>query len=286
VPSVSAPFTQLVQLRPTTDVLTTSATSLSGAQQLTLISVIRSSSSVTSAAPTGNVTFMSGSIALATTPVDAAGVATVTVLLSGTSAKISSTYNGDANYAGSSSSPTVVTIGPAPDFNIQVTPTSWQMQSKQHVTVKVTLTSVRNFTGSFSLGCLGLPQNATCTFSKDKTDLAAGGAQSIDVTVDTGSPLLGGTQARYESQSSSKVAFACLLPGCLVFGFLTLQVRRFRLIGILLLVVGIFGFTSGLAGCGSIESEGTPPGTYDFMISATGPTGVSQFVNMTMTITK
>lgn len=286
IPSASAPFTELVQQRTTTDVLTTSATSLTGGQQLTLISVVRPTGASPSTGPTGNVTFMSGSTTLATTSVDATGVATVTVLLSGTSATISSSYAGDANYSTSSSSPTRVTIGPAPDFSIQATPTSWQMQSKQHLTVKLTLTSIKNFTGSFSLGCLGLPQYATCTFSQDKTNLPAGGSQPVDVTVDTGSPLLGGTQARYENHPDSKGIFACLLPGFLAFGFLALRVGRLRSIGGLLLLIVIFGVTAGLSGCGSIQNNGTPPGTYNFMITATGPTGISQFVNMTMTITQ
>ncbi len=43
---------------------------------------------------------------------------------------------------------------------------------------------------------------------------------------------------------------------------------------------------SGLSGCGSIEINGTPPGTYNFIVTATGRTGVSQFVSLNMTITK
>ena len=286
ISSTSVPFTELVQLRPSTDTLTTSATSLTGGQQLTLISVIRSTGSPASTAPTGNVSFMSGSITLASVPVDATGVATVTVLLSGTSATISSTYNGDANYGASSSSPTPVTIGPPPDFDIQATPTSWQMQSKQNRTIKLTLTSVKSFADTFSLGCLGLPQNATCTFSEDKTNLTAGGVQSIDVTVDTGSPLLSGTQARNDNHAALTAVFACLLPGCIVFGLLGSQARRFRSISLILLLMGLFGLTSSLSGCGSIQNNGTPPGTYNFMINASSQTGVSHFVSVTMTITQ
>jgi hypothetical protein len=43
---------------------------------------------------------------------------------------------------------------------------------------------------------------------------------------------------------------------------------------------------SVLSGCGSIESNGTPPGTYSFIVTATGRTGISQFVSLNMTITK
>jgi hypothetical protein len=285
-PSDSSLFAQVVQLRTTTDVLTTSSTSLTGGQQLTLISVVRPTGSMPSTGPTGNVTFLSGNTTLATTAVDATGIATATVLLSGTTATISSTYAGDANYSTSSSSPTQVTIGPPPDFSIQATPTSWNMQSKQHLTVKLTITSIKNYAGSFSLGCLGLPQNATCTFSQDKPNLAAGDSQSVDVTVDTGSPLLGGTQAKNDSRPGSKGIMVCLLPGCLAFGFLALRARRFGGIGSLFVAMLLLAGAASLSGCGSIQNNGTPPGTYNFLIMATSSTGASQFVNMIMTITQ
>ncbi|GGG73663.1 hypothetical protein GCM10011585_15270 [Edaphobacter dinghuensis] len=284
--SSAPPFTQVVQLRPTTDALSTSTTSLTGGQQLTLISVVRPTGTVGSVAPTGTVTFMSGSITLATVPIDATGVATVTVLLPGTSANLSSTYSGDANYATSSASPSTVPIGPAPDFTLQATPITWQLQSTQHLDIQLTLTSVRNFTDTFSFGCLGLPQDTTCTFSKDKANLPAGGVQTVTLTVDTGHPLLGGTQASNDQHSNSRVVLACLFPGSLAFCFLAFKLRRVRLVSGLLLFVGIIAMTSGLSGCGTIQNTGTPPGTYNFMVSVTGQTGVSQYVNMTMTVTK
>jgi hypothetical protein len=205
--------------------------------------------------------------------------------LSGTSATISSTYSGDANYAASSSSKTEVNIGPAPNFNLNATPSTWQMQSKQYTTVQLTLTSVKGFTDSFSLGCLGLPKNATCTFSEDQTQLPAGGIRTVSVTVDTGSPLLGGTQARIESYSIRSIV-ACSIPAFFAFGLLGFRAKRLRLIGRLLVLSGVCAMISGLSGCGSIESNGTPPGTYNFIVTATGRTGVSQFVSLNMTITK
>jgi Uncharacterized conserved protein len=286
--SSAASFTQIVQLRPTTDALSTSTTSLTGGQQLTLISVVRPTGSAGSVAPTGTVTFMSGSITLATVPVDSTGVATVTVLLPGTSANLSSTYSGDANYATSSASPATVPIGPAPDFTLEATPISWQLQSKQHRDIQITLTSVRNFTDAFSFGCLGLPQDTTCTFSKDKANLPSGGLQTVTLTVDTGHPLLSGSQASNQQPNNpnSRIVLACLFPGSLAFCFLAFKLRRIRLVSGLLLFVGIIAMTSGLSGCGTIQNSGTPPGTYNFMVSATGQTGVSQYVEMTMTVTQ
>ena len=286
VPSLSGPFVQVVQPRATTDVLTTSATSLDGGQQLTLISVVRPTGTAPTTGPTGNVTFLSGTDTLATTPIDATGVATVTVILSGTSATISSSYSGDVNYAASKSSETPVTIGPAPNFSMQATPSTWQMQTKQYTKVQLTLTSVRGFTDTFSLGCLGLPQNASCSFAEDQTELPAGGVRSMTVTVDTGSPLLGGTQAAGNEDHSGELVAVCSLPAFLALGLSGIRSRRLRLIGGLLVLSGLAFFISGLSGCGSIENNGTPPGTYNFMITATGKTGISQFVTMNMTITK
>ena len=251
---------------------------------MTLISVVRPVGSTPTIGPTGNVTFLSGTNVLATTPVDATGVATVTVILSGASATISSTYNGDANYAASSST-TEVTIGPAPDFSLDATPTTWQMRTKQYTTISLTLTSVKGFTDSFSLGCLGLPQNATCTFSEDQTELPAGGVRTVSVTVDTGSPLLGGTQAHNREHSRSLIA-VCSLPAIFALGLLGFRTRRLPLAGRLLVVSVVCVLVSGLSGCGSIESNGTPPGTYNFIVTATGRTGISQFVSLNMTITK
>jgi hypothetical protein len=287
IASSSAPFIQVVQPRVTTDVLTTSATSLTGGQQLTLISVIRPAGTAPSTGPTGTVTFLSGTTTLATTPVDATGVATVTVILSGSTATISSSYSGDVNYAPSSSTPTQVTIGPAPDFNLIATPTTWQLQTKQHSVITLTLASVKNFTDTFSLGCLGLPQNATCTFSKDQAELPAGGVLTLTVTVDTNSALLSGAQARVDRRSGSDtVVLACSLPGIFALGLLALRARRTRLTYSLVALLGLCAMAFGAIGCGSIQSTGTPPGTYNFVVNATGRTGVSQFVDMTMTVTK
>ncbi|HZY61389.1 MAG TPA: Ig-like domain repeat protein [Edaphobacter sp.] len=283
LPSTSGPLVQTVQLRPTIDTLTTSTTSLSGGQQLTLISVVRPNGTAGSVAPTGTVTFMSGSVTLATIPLDSTGVATVTVLLPGTSANLSSTYSGDANYATSSSTPSTVPIGPAPDFSLNATPITFQLQSTQNKDIQVSLTSVRNFTDTFSFGCLGLPKDATCTFSNNRAKLPAGGVATVTLTLDTGFPLLGGTQASNDDHSTTKVAFACLLPG--IF-FLAFRRRGVRLLSVLVIVVGMFAVTSGLTGCGTIQHTGTPPGTYHFLISATGQTGVSQYVDVTVTVTK
>jgi hypothetical protein len=284
--SSSAPLVEVVQLRTTTNVLTTSETSLTGGQQITLISITDSSGSVSLTGPTGTVTFTSGNITLATTPVGGDGVATVTVLLPGTSAALSSSYSGDANYAASVSTSQVVTIGPPPDFSIMATPSSWQMQSKQHLSVKVSLASAKTYADTLILGCSGLPRYATCTFSQGTEKMGAGSEAEVDVVVDTGSPLTGGTQARTTEFLGAPVVMACLLPGCLGMGLFSLRRERHRLLGVLCLFTGLFVMSSCLSGCGSIQNSGTSPGVYNFLITATSSTGESHYVDMTMTLTQ
>ena len=107
----------------------------------------------------------------------------------------------------------------------------------------------------------------------------------MTVTVDTGSPLLGGTQARNEENFGRSIV-VCSLPAVFALSLLGFGIRRRRLIGSLLVFSGLCVLLSGLSGCGSIESNGTPPGTYNFIVTATGKTGISQFVSLNMTITK
>ena len=286
--SISTPLSELVQLRGTTDVLTTSATSLTGGQQITLISVVRWTGSAT---PTGSVTFFTGSDSLATVAVDSTGVATVTVLLSGTSANLSSTYSGDQNYAGSTSATELVTIGPAPDFEIAATPPTFTLVSKQHMILTLTITSMKDFTDTLLLGCLGLPQAATCNFSSDQMLLGAGNAQSVTLTVDTGDPLLAGTQAKNESAPSlkstaSKLVMACFLPGGLLLGLLGTRLRRIKGFSGLVMLLLLAGLSTVVIGCGTVNSIGTPAGTYQFRVSATGKTGIQETLPITMTVTQ
>ena len=97
----SAPvLTQTVTLRPTTDTLTASSTSLTGGQQVTLISVVRYSGPVT---PTGTVTFTSNGTVLGTGTLDNTGVATFTANLLTNSPTVIASYSGDTVYAGSAS---------------------------------------------------------------------------------------------------------------------------------------------------------------------------------------
>ena len=286
LPGASPVLMQAVQLRPTTDTLTASSTSLTGGQQVTLISVVRYAGPVT---PTGTVSFLSNGTVLGTTALDATGVATLTVNLLTSSPTVTASYSGDAVYAASISAPTNITVAPPTQFTLQLNPSAVTLQSQQHSTATLTITSLNSFADKLNLGCLGLPFAATCTFSSDQVALGANGTQAIQIVIDTGSPLTAGSQARLERHLTGSIAALCFLPGGFLLGLAFWRTRRRMrtcLAGLLMLLLLVV-LSAGLSGCGGLQINGTPPGTYVFQVTATGTgTGVTHSMDVTLTVTQ
>lgn len=288
--STSVALMEMVQLRPTTTDLTASSTSLSGGQQVTLISVIRSNGPV---APTGTVAFSSGTQSLGSSPVDSTGVATVTIIPPSNTSSLIATYSGDSAYAGSASVPTPIVVTAAKEFTLSLSQNSIAVQTMQHSTVNLTLASVSGFSDMLSLGCLGLPKGTTCTFAKDQIALPANGSQTVSLTIDTATPLGAGAQASNSPAAgpstggaSRPLVLACFLPGGLLLGLLGWKARgRMKPLACLLLLFVVAGLTFGLSGCGSLQVNGTPPGSYSFQVTAAAQsTGTVESQTMTMTV--
>jgi sugar lactone lactonase YvrE len=283
--SVAPQLTEVVVLRPTTNALTATAAGVDGGKEETLIAVLRWTGPV---APTGTMTFETGGSVIGTATVDRTGVATLTVVLNSSTEDVSASYGGDVVYAGSDSPIATISSGPATQFTIQVNPATLTLQSKQHSTIDVTLSSVKGFSDTLALGCLGLPFAATCTFSQDVVQLSADGKVVVHVVVDTGSPLTAGGQAQARTKSPFAVSPAtlCSLPGALLAALL-LRKRKGLHIPSLLLTLIIASFAMELTGCGAIQINGTPPGTYAVKVSAAGKqTGITQTQDITVAVTQ
>jgi len=163
------------------------------------------------------------------------------------------------------------------------------LQSLQHSTATLTITSLNSFTDKLDLGCLGLPFAATCTFSTDQVTLGANGTQVIQIVIDTGSPLTAGSQARLEQRTTGSIATLCFLPGGILLGLAIWRTRRRMRAGLtgLLMLLLLVGLSSGLSGCGGLQVNGTPAGTYVFQVTATGTgTGVTHSMDVTLTVTQ
>jgi hypothetical protein len=202
---------------------------------------------------------------------------------------MTASYSGDTVYAASVSAQTNITVAPPTQFTLQLNPSSVSLQSQQHSTSTLTITSLNNFTDKLDLGCLGLPFAATCTFSSDTVALGADGTQVIQIVIDTGSPLTAGSEARLEQRTSGSTAALCFLPCGMLLGLACWRTRRrmrTSLAGLLMLIL-LIGLSAGLSGCGGLQINGTPAGTYVFQVTATGTgTGVTQSIDVTLTVTQ
>ena len=275
-------LTQTVNLRATTTTLTGTQTDSTNPQQVTLIAVVHSDGSLP---PTGSVSFTSGGLAVGTAAVDSTGVATLTILLenSGGSENIVASYAGDAVYAASNSTSTTVQAGPATQFTLSIDPANVSIVTKQHTIIQLSLSSIKGFSDKIQFGCLGLPFAATCTFSAPQTELAANGAATVQLTLDTGNPLGIDAQASVRQPRRGATAFLCLFPAALLA---SLFGRRRRFTAWLVMLSAItLPFT--LSGCAGLQGSGTPPGTYTFKVTASGQgTGATQSQDLTLTVTE
>jgi hypothetical protein len=280
--SVSPALTQGVLLRATTTALTSSENNPNNPQQVTLIGIVRWTGPAT---PTGTITFTNGSTVIGSSPIDASGAATINIIVDINSTEsVVATYNGDVSYASSASLATLVTGGAATQFTLSLTPSSVTIQSKQHTVINVSAASINSFTDTLQFGCLGLPFAATCTFSSVQTNLAANGASTVQLTIDTGDPLGAGAVAGLKRSQSSNLLL-CFLPGCALAGFALFYRRRVSLQGLLLLIVAL-AVTLSVTGCAGLQVNGTPAGSYTFKVTASGQgTGVTESQVMNLTVT-
>lgn len=282
LPSVSAAVPETITLHPSATVLTSSATSLDGGQQVTLIAVVQWTGGIV---PTGSVTFQSAGTALGSSAIDGTGVAALTINPQTGLTTITATYSGDGVFAGSTSAPVSVTVGAPPQFVMQPSTTQIALQSSQHTNIDLTISSEKGFADTLTLGCAGLPQAATCTFSADQMTLAANGSSTVHIVVDTGSPLTAGSVAKNEVPRAPMIA-VCGLPLGMCFSLLFWKGRR-RALGGLMLALCALGMMAGLTGCGALNINSTPPGTYQFQITAAAKgAGVVQAVNMTLKVSQ
>jgi sugar lactone lactonase YvrE/predicted secreted protein len=279
--STSQVLSQSVILHPTTNVLTASSTSLIQGQQLTLTATLGSSGTIP---PGGQVIFSSGTKTLGSAALNASGIASLTLAPDLGTYNITATYQGDSVYAGSVSSAVIVNVVEQTNFTITLNPGTLSLQSKQHSTIQLTLKSIQGFTDTIALGCVGLPNAATCTFSANQISLAANGTQTIDLVVDTGSPLTAGGVATASTRLSTGVTL-CLLPGGAIFAFIFRRSRKASRMMSGLLAVLIFAVSIAISGCGTLDVNGTPTGSYTFNVTGIGSkTAATQSAPFALTV--
>jgi hypothetical protein len=282
--STSSSITQVVQAIPTATALGSSSTTSSPPQLILVATVVGS----TGPTPTGTVTFSNGSTVIGIAILGSSGVGTLTPDLPAGTYSIIAAYSGDALHSPSTSAAVSIS-NPPTGFDIKVTPSSVTMATTQNATVTVALTSNNSFTDTIGLGCASLPSGINCHFSTPNAALMAGGTQTVQLTIDTNSPLSGGSSAMNSSGGIRGSYMAGLFfPISFLFGWIFWHFRKrhavlFTSALALLLSTAAFFVT----GCGGFSQSSAVPGTYVIQVTGVGTTSnISHYQNVTLTITK
>jgi hypothetical protein len=279
--STSAALSQVVGTIPTVTALGYSSTNGTNPQVILVATVVASSGPPS----TGTITFTSGSTTLGTAALDSSGVATLTPNLAVGSYSIVASYGGDVAHSPSTSPAVTISI-PATGFSLAVTPASITLATSQNATVSVILTSNNGYTDTIELGCSSLPAGVTCHFASLGANLAANTVQTVQLTIDTNNPLSGGGVASTARDSKRSMEQASLfLPLSLFFGWIFWRFRKRNLAGLTIML--LLACALLVTGCSGITMTGVPPGTYPIQVTGIGAnSGISQYQNVTLTITK
>jgi hypothetical protein len=113
-----------------------------------------------------------------------------------------------------------------------------------------------------ALTCSGVPTGYTCNLSPSTLTLTAGATPpTVTVSVTYNKPT---TQA--QNKTGSEIAFAGLGLG--LFGLFGLR-RKWRVAGLLVLVIGTITAGLGMSGCGGMSYASYAPQSYEVTVTAT-----------------
>jgi hypothetical protein len=282
--STSLPVSLTVGKIPTTTDLGSSMTTGSN-PQVDLVATVVANVGPT---PTGTITFSNATSTLGTATLDASGVATLVLNLPAGTYAVMAVYSGDATHLPSTSQPITVVVNPI-TFVLSVSPTTITLKTSQNAEVGLILTSEGEFTDTIELGCLGLPAGVNCHFSSPSVKLAANGSAIAQLTIDTNSPLTGGSEASNRRAGSGGALLAgVLLPFGVLFGWtFWRQRKRMAAAFTVALVIALSAIALGTTGCNGISKTSAAPGTYTIQVVGSGTTtGVVQTQNVSLTITQ
>jgi hypothetical protein len=155
-------------------------------------------------------------------------------------------------------------------------------------TYQLAITPIGGFSGAVALTCTPVTaaQYATCSLLPSTLTLVSG-TQSSVATINTITSA-GGNAALEMPSRALRTAFWCLLfPGLFTVWKGRRQLRRRRLLLLALLFAASSMLSLGCASGGQFNALYTPPGTYQYQVTASSTSGVptTQTVTLNLTVT-
>jgi subtilase family serine protease len=258
---------QIMARAPTTTSVSASSSTVQQTESVTF------TASVTPSTATGTVDFFDST---SSTNLGSAAVSGGTAMISASPSvlganNVIATYSGNGSNRLSESSTTVTVL---PAITLTANPTSYQVTPGQNVNATVNVALASGFTGAIRFSCSDPASGSTCT-----TPPQINSSQQVTFKIATQGPT---AEMRSPLDSGIKMIYAFLAPALLGLVLTPRLGRRcfrgMRMLGFIMLL----GFsTLPIGSCGgsnsSVQSSGTPPGTYTITVSAsaTGVTAVS-----------
>jgi uncharacterized protein (TIGR03118 family) len=210
----------------------------------------------TGGTPSGSIMFQEGNATLGSSPINAMGVASVTVnTLAAGSHSLTASFAGGGTFAGSTSPTAITDVTASPDFSVAASPGSVTVSPGQSAPVTVTVTPAGGFASSVTLSCSSVP-GVTCTFGS-ATLATASGAASTTMTINTAMSV-----PRYGFLPPDGIGLGGFLAALALLGFVIARSGKFARVRIPVLTsaaaLAVFSFSLALGGCG-YGSSYTPP---------------------------
>jgi hypothetical protein len=276
----SSSVSEVVNVIPTTVVLSASPNPAATGQAVTILATVSSNSST----PSGVITFFDGSAILGTATANATGQASLTTsaLAIGTHV-LTASYQAGPMFGGSTSNAVQESVLPS-SFAVALSPSTINLSAGRQGTVSVQLSSVGLFAGSLGLSHGSLPQYLSASFNPSSVALIAGSSNSATLTIGTTASMAMMNQGQAPRPFAPKPLLAGLAFGAmflLPFGFRPRQ--KLRIFSVLLLAVA----SQALTGCTNryYELNLVAPGTYQVPITATDGSGNSKTSTLTIIVT-
>lgn len=288
--SSSAGVNQTVSLLSSTTSVSTSNGAITSGTSVTLTATVKGSSG--GPAPTGTVTFASGTSASGSnTPLGSAqvtgGTATFTTsaLLGGTQ-YVFANYSGDTNYSPSTAS-TAEVVTSAGSFTVSSNPTVITVSKPGGAgSTLLNFAASNAFSGTITLSsasCSGLPSESSCSFTPSSIALSpsattGSSTMTIQTTAASSAPApVGAGPSRFRPWPIAALALLAIL-GTLLANTCTSALKLGRYRGtvlaaftvLLLLAFVSCGGGGGGGGGGGNTNPGTPAGTYTVTVTITG----------------